>query len=129
VKQVEEDGHIIGYSVLRINRYQSDYPVGYIVDLLTLPDRPDAANELVEDAIKYFDSRKINIINYQVVKGHPYERILKRHGFLDSRIKIYVFYQPLGNFDGMSKLKSTPEKTFISWGDHDILPVRMPPYR
>lgn len=129
VKQVEEDGRIIGFSVLRINRYRSDYPVGYIVDLLALPDRVDAADELAKDAIKYFDSRNINIINFQVVKGHPYERILKRHGFLDSRIKIYMFYQPLGNFDGMSNLKSSPEKIFISWGDHDTLPVNIPRYR
>jgi len=82
IKQAEEGGRILGYSVLRINRYRRDYPVGFIVDLLTLPDRLDAADALAADAVHFFDDSDINIVNYQVVRGHPYEEVLKRHGFV-----------------------------------------------
>ncbi len=127
IKIAEYEGQILGYSVLRINRYLRDYPVGYIVDLLTLPSRPDVSEALAADAISYFDSNDVNIINYQVVKGHPYEQILKKHGFLNSRIKIHLFYNSLGNKDEIRKLKNSPEnRIYISWADHDVLPVRIP---
>ena len=70
VKQAEEGGRILGYSALRVNRYREDYPVGFIVDLLTLPNRLDVADALVKDAVRYFDDENINIVNYQVVKNH-----------------------------------------------------------
>ena len=128
--QAEENGRILGYSVLRINRYRQDYPVGFIVDLLTLPDRLDAADALAADAVQFFDDNDINIVNYQVVKGHPYEWVLKRHGFVDSRIKAYVFFMPLQEDDLIDKVKQIPaSKVLISWGDHDVLPVTMPSYR
>ncbi len=127
VKQAEEDGCILGYSVLRINRYRPDYPVGFIVDLLTLPDRLDAADALAADAVQFFDDSDINIVNYQVVKGHPYEGVLKRHGFVDSRIKAHVFVLPLQEDNLLDKVKEVPaSEVLISWGDHDVLPVKIP---
>jgi len=127
IKIAEYEGQILGYSVLRINRFLIDYPVGYIVDLLTLSNRPDVSEALAADAISYFDNNDVNIINYQVVKGHPYERILKKQGFLNSRIKIHLFYNPLGNKDEIRKLKTSPEnRIYVSWADHDVLPVRIP---
>ena len=48
IKQAEDTGgSILGYCVLRINRYIQDYPIGYLVDLLTLPDRMDVADKLI----------------------------------------------------------------------------------
>ena len=129
VKQVEENDRILGYSVSRINRYRQNYPIGYIVDLLTLPDRLDVADALVSDAIRYFDNEGINIINYQVVKGHPFESILKRYGFLDSRVKLQLFYTLTSKDDILSKIDQRyTEKTYLSWGDHYVLPVSMPSY-
>lgn len=130
VRQAKENDRILGYSVLRINRYRRDYPIGFIVDLLTLPDRLDAADSLVADAIRFFDNNDINIVNYQVIKAHPYEGILKRHGFVDSRIKTYVFFMPLQEDNLLNKVKKIPaSRVLISWGDHDVLPVTMPIYR
>ena len=127
VKIAEYKKEIVGYSVLRINRYLREYPIGYIVDLLTLPNRLDVSEALAADAISYFDSNGVNIINYQVVKNHPHEQILKKQGFLNSRIKIHLFYNPLGNVDEISKLRNSPQnRIYVSWGDHDVLPVRMP---
>jgi len=127
VKQVEEDGQLLGYVVLKINRYRRDYPVGFIVDLLTLPERLDVADTLVADAVHYFESHDINIINYQVVRGHPYERALKKHGFLDSRIKSYLFISSFELEDELYKLKESPKsKVYFSYGDIDSLPISMP---
>jgi len=64
VKQAKEDGHILGFIVLGVNRLRLNYPIGFIVDLLTLPSRLDVADALIGNAIKYFDSQNINLINF-----------------------------------------------------------------
>ena len=71
VNLAEEGGEILGYIVLRINTFNPDYQIGYVVDLLTLPDRYDAADALVNSAVEYFDNNNINIVLSLVCKGHP----------------------------------------------------------
>lgn len=128
IRQAEDgDGHILGYCVLRINRYIQDYPIGYIVDLLTLSDRPEIADSLVSDAVCYFDDENVNIVNYLIVRGYPYEGIFMRHGFLNSRIKVQLFYNDLGMGNELVKLKEgSPNKAYFSYGDIDSLPTRIP---
>ena len=127
VKTAEEDGRLLGYSVLKINKHLRDYPIGFIVDLLTLPDRLDAVEILVADAVKYFDKNDVNIVNYLVVKDHPNESVFKRHGFLDSRIKLRLFYNTKEVVEKMRTLNTLPASSiFFSWGDHDSLPVNIP---
>lgn len=130
VKQAEEDGKIVGYVAMRINRYLSEYPVGFIVDLLALPDRLDVVDALSADAIQYFDGNDVNIVNYQITENHQYRRVLERNGFIDSRIKIHLFCNPIGmKKEKLNEIINGPEsKVFISWGDHDVLPVKMPSY-
>ncbi|MCJ7774420.1 MAG: GNAT family N-acetyltransferase, partial [Desulfobacterales bacterium] len=41
VKCIQNEDNIFGYIILRINKMEKNYPVGYIVDMLTLPERPD----------------------------------------------------------------------------------------
>jgi hypothetical protein len=131
VKLVEDDGHILGYSVLRVNRYFEEYPVGYIVDLLALPNRLDAVEALVMDAVNYFDEQNINIVNSLVVKNHPYVEILNRYGFLDSRIKLQLFISSASELlEEVNALKSlTPEKIHFSYGELDSLPLQIPETR
>lgn len=124
VKIVEDDSKIIGYSVVRINSYVGEYPIGYIVDLLALPGRLDAAYALAADAVRYFDENKINLVNYQVVKDHPYEKIFESLGFLDSHLMVTLFYIASDideNIDVMKRCK--PEKIYFSYGDLDTLPI------
>jgi GNAT superfamily N-acetyltransferase len=126
VKQVEQDGRVLGYCALRINRYEESYHVGYIVDLLALPGRLDVVDALAAEAVDYFDSQGTNIVNCQTVKGHPYEKALNRHGFLDSRLKVGIFYCLLLQdevFERLDQLR--PERIYVSWGDYDTLPVRV----
>lgn len=121
----DESGALLGYCVSRINRYLGDYPLGYVVDLLALPGRLDVVDALVGDAVSFFDGANVNLVNYQAVRGHPYAGVFARHGFLDSRIEVMLFYMSYGGDDPIGGLGgSLPERMFISWGDHDVLPVK-----
>jgi len=126
----DEDGSTLGYCVLKINKYLKHYPIGYMVDLLTLPERVDVAEALVADAIRYFDEQNINIVNCLVVENHPYEKILKRYGFINSRYKIQIFMRPSSEIaNTLKKLERTySEKIYFSYGDIDSLPVQIPTY-
>jgi hypothetical protein len=118
---------LLGYSVLRINRYLKGYPVGYIVDLLGRPGRLDVVEALAADSLKFFDANDVNIVNCLVTKGHPHERALKRLGFVDSRVKLRIFideYTRKGIFNEI--VDSSPRRIHFSWGDHDSLPIRGP---
>lgn len=129
VEHIIEDDRVIGYCVLRINRYNDEYPIGYIVELLTLPDRLDAAQALLADAKRYFDDQGVNIVNCLVVKGHPLEKALRMQGFLNGRIGMHLFYNPLGDVDVLNRIEgSHPSRVYFSWGDCDILPVNIPSY-
>lgn len=127
VKMALQNGELVGYSVLGVNSLIEHYPVGYIMDILVLPGRVDVINMLAQDAVRYFESLDVNIVNYQVVRGSMYEEALKNHGFLDSRINLHIF---INTYDQQDLLKITqnlsPDKVYISWGDHDVLPVKMP---
>jgi hypothetical protein len=117
VKQIEDEEGLIGYIVLRINSYKADYPIGYIVDLCTLPDRLDCAEALILDSVNYFDDHGVNLISYWIVKNHPYERLLKRHGFLDSRKDNRVSAAPMKELDNFSS--ASADRFLFQYGDSD----------
>lgn len=118
---VYQSGTPLGYIVLRVNRYKEEYPVGYIVDLLTTLDDSEVARILIDTAKQYFKKQEINLVNCLMVKGSRYEKSLKENGFLDSRIKIHMFYQSNIEEDILSKV--APRELHFMWGDHDSLPL------
>ena len=91
VKLAEEEGRILGYTVLRIHG-DGKYLRGEVVDLLTIPGRSDVVDALLADANRFFDDNDVNLVTSLVVEGHPYAKLYKRHGFIDVRRKIHVFY-------------------------------------
>lgn len=116
VKQAEENEEILGYIVIRINRYLKGYPMGYIIDLLTIPTRLDAADKLLQDALNIFEEHKVNIITGLFVQNHPIKKALSRNGFLKSMEKINIF---LGA-EELNELKdSDPSKIHFTLGDFD----------
>ena len=128
-RQAEENEDVVGYSILSINKYKMDYPIGYIVDLHALPGREEVVDALVADATSFFENNDVNIINCQVIKGHPYVKILERRGFFNSRIKIHLFYSSLEQKEILKTIEKIPaSKAYLSWGDHDSLPVDIPRY-
>jgi GNAT superfamily N-acetyltransferase len=123
VRMAEADGRVLGFIVLRINRYVEDYPRGYVADLISLPNRFDVVDALVGDAIRFFDELDINTISVQVIREHPYERIFKRYGFLQGSYKISTFYRTLGLLgDELNKFQtSSSERMHFEYGDYDAI--------
>ena len=106
--------------VLRVNRYQEKYPVGYIVDLLALPGRMDVAGALLRDAVGFMDELGINCVLALAFEGNPYRSLLNGYGFLDSFVRYSLGYRVYDLGDELRILEtSPPEKLHFMWGDLD----------
>ena len=111
-----------GYIAIAVNRYIPDYPVGYITDLLTVDS--GVSEGLIQRAMDEFSREEINLVNYLNVQGHPHFGLLGKYGFLDSMVKIYMFYETNSLKEGMDQLSSSkPGRLHFTWGDHDSLPL------
>lgn len=106
VRQVEGEGRILGFSVLKINRVRREYPVGFIVDMIASPSRWGVADRLIADAVDYFDDRSVNIVNGLIIKGQPFERIYGGHGFLDSGMHPHLYLH--FSYGDIDSLRYTP---------------------
>jgi hypothetical protein len=82
--QATNGEEILGYAVIGLKE-EEGYTEGQIEDLISLKDRLDVADALLDYACKYFDNLGVNTVYYQVVVGHPYQKLSKRKGFNDSR--------------------------------------------
>jgi hypothetical protein len=121
IHQAEQDGKIVGYSVLSINRQNKDYPSGQIVDLLTLPDKPDIADSLMDEAIKYFLRNGVNVAGALTVAGHPYSKVFRQWGFVETNAKVHVGYIENGIEDEVDRLTTGPASSvFVCFGDISI---------
>ncbi len=114
------DGQILGYMVLRVNSYVPDYQTGYIVDLLTLPDRPDVVSELGRHAVEFFDRRDVNIIQVNVLKNSLAELLFHGLGFVNYPVKPFMNYaaEYRNNYLDELNLRDV-EKMHFSYGDYD----------
>jgi hypothetical protein len=120
VKQAVEDDEIIGYVVLRVNRYIADYPTGYIVDLCTLRDRPDCVDSLIAESLRSFDAMGVNCVNYCTIKGHPHQKHMEKFGFLDTRSNLYISYKPYRDATELDEFKNAPPgKILFQYNDID----------
>ena len=109
----------------RINKYYPQYPIGYIVDLSYPLGRPEIGYVLLETALQTME--KVNVVNFLTLKNHPDISLLSRFGFLDSRIDLHVEYELYTDEDTLQFIEQTlSSKIQLSWGDYDILPVKMP---
>jgi hypothetical protein len=114
------DGQILGYMVLRVNSYVPDYPTGYIVDLLTLPDRPDVVSELGRHAVEFFDRRDVNIVQVNVLKNSLAELLFHGLGFVNYPVKPFMNYAAEYRSNYLDELNLRDvEKMHFSYGDYD----------
>jgi hypothetical protein len=97
--------------------------VGWIVDLLVKPDRMDVAQILVENALAHFESQNINVVRYWVIKGSPYEEVMKKCLFLDIKKNApEVATRPRNIGDNYNVfLKSEPSNLHIQIGDTELI--------
>ena len=117
-----DDGQVLGYIILRINKYREDYPVGYIVDLVSHPCRQEVAYKLIEEAVQFFDNSNLNIINCLTVKGHSYESVLNMFDFLDSMRRPMISYRPFESLELFENIGMIPsDKILVTYGDMFII--------
>jgi hypothetical protein len=114
VRVVKEDGEIVGYSVLRINKLE-DYHTGYFVDLMALPDRLDVAEALLLDGMGFFGDHSVNLVVFQVIENHPYERLFNKYGFFGGEGDRFFFYGFYGG-DMIGFLDISPDRFHFPFG-------------
>jgi hypothetical protein len=70
--------------------------------------------------VDYLDGQGINVINSWMVKGHPYERVLKRHGFLETRKVVSVSATPGNLGEKFKHFSNAPaDRLLFQYGDSD----------
>jgi hypothetical protein len=123
IQQAEEDGKIVGYCILSIDRQNRNYPSGHIVDLLALPDKPYIVDSLLAEVIKCFVKNGVNVSNALLVSGHPYSKIFKKWGFVSARVKtkVNIGYIDNGIEQEVEKFATGPaSKVHVCYGDVSI---------
>jgi GNAT superfamily N-acetyltransferase len=111
VKQAVENGEIVGFTILQINRYRPEYPVGTIAELLYMPGRIDVLESLISESVDYFDKNDVNVVVYLSVKYPQLNETLERNGFLDSRTNHHIYYTILTEEEHLRKSYQTPPET------------------
>lgn len=118
VMQAEDEVQVLGYIVLAIIERHKGYREGYIIDILTIPERLDIADALIKEAVDYCDNNEINAINCLVIKNHRYESILNKNEFINRRKNMIVFYFQYGIENESRKLhSSSPSSIHLCYGD------------
>ncbi len=118
IRLAEERGSIVGYCVFRVNRFES-YPEGYLVDLVTSPERLDIMDYFIRDAVKFFNENNLNTIRIWNGENSVLGILLLKYGFIKMDKK-YVQYKIMDDQIGSSSLvlKSRGQILF-SLGDSD----------
>ena len=119
IKKAVRDGDTLGYVVMEFGKNEKG-STGSIADLLAIPGRNDVAITLLRESCNYFDKLGVNSINFGVVRGHPYQRISSRFGFLDTSIvsKMVTFSNFYGNDKEHEVIRaSSPSKIYLNFGD------------
>ena len=73
------------------------------MDLMSLPDRKDVVHALTSNALDEFDKQGVNLLNCLVANNHQYADVLKKNGFLNSRVKLQLRYN----------IPEQPRKTYL----------------
>jgi hypothetical protein len=118
-----EKGRMTAYMVTRIGGKDPGYPEGFIADMLALPGRPDAAEALLRDALSQFRDAGANAVHCMLPTTSPYAPVLKRCGFVDTRVRETVYVSVLGEdpllLDAVDS--GTSGSHHVSYADFDLI--------
>ena len=115
IRAAEEQGKLLGYLVFKIAEGE-----GYIADLLALPGRVDVARSLVEDAHRLFREARVERVSCWMVRRHPYNRMLRRCGFVDSRKDVGFRINPISLTESeIELLTHAKARIHLTHGDSD----------
>jgi GNAT superfamily N-acetyltransferase len=118
----EQGGELSGYAVLKLS---DDFGirVGYVVDLLALPEDEKIVYALMEDALGYFVENDMDIAGCLMMRNLPYEKQLRKLGFLRVPTRLFPqeIYLGVRNNTGefTNGLLGDWRNWNISWADHD----------
>jgi len=120
VKKAVKDDQVLGFIVTEL-RDMGDHNDGYIVELLTLPNREDVAMELLAQACRDFDGKGVNNIRYMVMKNSTYNKIAEKNGFIKifNMYRIWIAYRFKDSIqEDLEKMKVSPStKIYLCSGD------------
>jgi len=115
VRVAEEEGRLLGYLVFKITHGE-----GYIADLLALPGRTEVVRSLVEDALGLFGEAGVEQVTCWMISRHPYNGILRRYGFVDSRRDVGFAYERVGLEEEDLEFMDEPgARIHLTQGDSD----------
>ena len=118
----EREDRLLGYVILKcIPRF--GLQIGFIIDLLTVPEELQVSRDLVSAAVKYFELRRMDMVGCLMMPSTSYSFCLREAGF----IKVPKRLSPQAMYFGCASLISPPDSVsladpsnwFITWGDHD----------
>ena len=113
-----------GYAVLKCEE-RFGLQVGFIVDMLTVPNEPDIDNGLISEAVEYFRKEQMDMVGCLMLEHTPYVQSLGRNGFVIVPQRLFPQELYLGvrrHTDEYSEQFITnPKNWFITWGDHDAI--------
>lgn len=115
IRVAEQDEAILGYLVFKISQGN-----GYIADLLALPGRLDVARSLLEDSLGLLREAPVDFVNCWMIRRHPYNDLLRRYGFLDTRRDVRFVYKAV-NLDprDLEFLEKADARIHLMHGDSD----------
>ena len=118
----KEGESIEGYIAVKVNKLDPDYPIGYIMEVLSKSGREHVISMLIEKATNYLIDEKVVAIYYTINSGHIYASIINRHGFVDSRREKQVFYKVYRSFEDLELLKNADSKHInYQFGEFDSI--------
>lgn len=121
---VKRHDETVGYIVLKCeNRF--GLQIGFIVDMLMIPDEPGIGRGLISEAVEYFRKQHMDMVGCLVLEHVPYAKFLKDNGFVIVPEKLFPQELHL-SVRRLSDEYSDPFITdsknwFITWGDHDVI--------
>jgi hypothetical protein len=86
-----------------------------IVDLLALDDH--TLSELVVRGIEHSREEGADLLGFMVPRPHPYDRSLRREGFLPSFKAFHFLVYSHGN----GGILLDPKGWYVTWGDTDLI--------
>ena len=121
VLQASENGVLMGYVVAEL-RISGDEAEGFLMDLFTVPERPDVKYELTKNIIESLEAHDVNSVHFKAAVGHPSLDILKSMGFVSipdqqrMLVKVSMKALPMQLFDKVKE--STGESIHFGYGDY-----------
>ena len=115
IRQAVQEDNVLGYLILK-TACDGGYTEGWIMDMLTLPDRFDVATALMRQACATLDNGGVNVVYYEVAKDHPYQNIAQICDFINTRSGPLIRCRFPGNTYNVVN-ESTPGKIHFNYGD------------